>query len=624
MAQKILAARSSDPRLAEDMVEVQVDQVVLARDPVAIYERAVAGGLRKSQAEVAIAYDSHCVTGGDVYAARSAAFAEMTGHGILVARAGIGFPGPVHLERFASPGRLCVTDEPRFMGVGGIGMLTLVVPPTSLTQALTHATVVVRRPVSVQVLLTGRLRPFVCARDTALELQRRGLSDVVRKVEESRGVPVVLEFMGPGARLLSVGERSVLAGLAGHVGATAALFVGDERTEVFLRDQRRSKAHRTLSPDAGAPFEEVVQVDLGAVDPLLLDEVGRVRSVRDLAGQPVSQALLGGDSGISLRDLLATAVLLKSKRVPPELAFLVAVPSRQMLEVLANTGALADLIATGARLVEPDLRVMSGKLYGPPASGVALRSCDPEPYVAGRRGSIVASADTIAYAIATGKLGDPRAFKRPARVVIPRALPNDDVLVARKADRRPMALPARSSRSCRLSSSAWQAGQTLELVNGSALVELERRMSHGGPNGHAGWAVVCSTLDEVRGLSSMTPEASQHVRAVLAPYIPRSLVSLFSAAGIAALRIESEDTLGLMNERTISLPPPSHWAGRTAAEVSLGAGQLPLTWLAIGLEREWATGAPPPPANRANAASKRGAGTAGPKARRPGGEVGEA
>ena len=157
-----------------------------------------------------------------------------------------------------------------------------------------------RAPVSVQVLLGGRLRPFVCARDVALELLRRGLGDIVRRVEESRGAPVVLEFAGPSARLLSVGERSVMASLAPQVGAAAALFVSDERTEVFLRDQRRSKAHRALAPDPGAPCEEVVNVDLGAVDPLLLDPQGQVRVVRDLAGQPVTQALLGGDSGATL------------------------------------------------------------------------------------------------------------------------------------------------------------------------------------------------------------------------------------------------------------------------------------------------------------------------------------
>ena len=361
---------------------------------------------------------------------------ESLAHGLLVARPGVGFAAPVHLERFASPARVCVTDEPRLAGTGGIGMLSLVVPTASLVQALLQGTVLVRPPVSVQVLLGGRLRPFVCARDVAFELLRRGLGEVVRRVEESCSAPVVVEFAGPSARSLSVAERSVLAGMGPQLGAAAALFVSDERTEVFLRDQRRSKAHRALVPDAGAPCAEALTVDLGAVDPLLLDERGQVRAVRDLAGQAVSQALLGGDSGVTLRDLFAAATLLKSKRVPARLDFLLAVPSRQMLEVIAGAGALTDLIATGARLLEPDARVVTGELYPPPPHGLAVRTFDPEPQAPGRRGALVASAETLAFAVATnlGEIGDPRAFpSAPCVPPVPRALPTDDVLVARKA-----------------------------------------------------------------------------------------------------------------------------------------------------------------------------------------------
>ena len=439
MAQKILAGRCADPSLSGDLVLVKVDQVVLARAAARAQSEAVAAGLKKTNVETAIAYDTRCVT--DPSFGSSAPLFDMgetLAHGVLVARPGVGFAGAVHLERFASPARLCVTDEPRLAGVGGAGMLSIVVSPSQLGQALAHGTVWLRPPRSVQVLLSGRVRPFVCARDVALELMRRGLGDVVRRVEaQSRG-PVVLEFAGPSARLVSVGERSVLAGLAPQVGAVAAVFVSDERTEVFLRDQRRSKAHRALLPDAGAPCDEVVNLDLGAVDPLVLDETGQVRAVRDLAGRPVSQVVFGGDSGITLRDMFAAAALLKSKRVPPRLDLLLAIPSRQMLEVLGSSGALTDLIATGARLIEPDARVMDGSLYPPPRAiggdGLSARTCDPEPRVNGVQPTpfVVASAETLSYAVATGEIGDPRSFKRPVRVTVPRSLPTDDVLVVRE------------------------------------------------------------------------------------------------------------------------------------------------------------------------------------------------
>ncbi|MGD0528101.1 MAG: aconitase family protein [Polyangiaceae bacterium] len=590
MTQKILSARTGDPSLASELVEVHADQIVLARAPARALGEAIAAGMKKTSAEVAIAYDTRCVTDASPGVDARATSVETLSHGVLVARAGVGFPAPVHLERFASPARLCVTDEPRLAGVGGIGMLTLVVPTSSLAQALAHGSVFIRPPVSVQVLLQGRLRPFVCARDVALELLRRGLGEVVRRVEEARGAPVVVEFAGPSARSLSVGERSVLAGMAPELGAAAALFVSDERTEVFLRDQRRSKAHRALVPDAGAPCAEALTVDLGAVDPLLLDERGQVRAVRDLAGQPVSQALLGGDSGVTLRDLFAAATLLKSKRVPARLDFLVAVPSRQMLEVLAGAGALTDLIATGARLVEPDARVVTGELYAPPASGVSMRTCDPEPHVPGVRGAVIASAETLAFAVATGEVGDPRAFKRPVRVTVPRALPTDDVLVARKAERSEAGTkkgePARAvlRREAPEAFPAWKAAQTLELLDGASLGANLR------PNGRSGVAAVCVTLDEVRDLAARAQEIAPAVRAVLAPFIPSGLVSLLSAAGIVALRLDPAAAKKLEGQKTIALPAPSHWAEGEPTTVSAGGAKVPVTWLALGPERAWATG----------------------------------
>jgi aconitate hydratase len=153
-----------------------------------------------------------------------------------------------------------------------------------------------------------------------------------------------------------------------------------------------------LLPDPGAPCDDVISVDLSAVDPLVMDEAGEVRPVRELAGKVVNQVILGGDSGATLRDLLAAAALLKSKRVPSRLELLLSPPSRQSLEVLAQSGALVDLIATGARLLEPDPRLMTGELYPPPPGGVSLRTFDPEPGARDAPGFVVASAETLAYA----------------------------------------------------------------------------------------------------------------------------------------------------------------------------------------------------------------------------------
>jgi aconitate hydratase len=617
MAQKVLAGRAAaDPSLSGQLVLVKVDQVVLAHAPLRSFAEATLAGIKRTPIETAIAYDGACVTenrgastpgspSSSAPVTLAAAAGEMLGHGLTVARPGIGYPSSVHLERFASPARLCVTDEARLAGVGGVGMLSLVLPPGQLGQALATGAVWLRPPRSIQVLLTGRVRPFVCARDVALELMRRGLGDAVRRVEAEHAAPVVLEFAGPSVRLLSVGERAVLAGIAPQLGAAATLFVSDERTEVFLRDQRRSKAHRVLSPDAGAPCDDVVNLDLGAVDPLLLDESGQVRAVRDLAGKPVTQVLLGGDSGATLRDLFAAAALLKSKRVPSRLDFLISVPSRQMLEVLASTGALTDLVATGARLIEPDARVMTGGIYPPPPAGISARTCDPEPREGGARRFIVASAETLAYAVASGEIGDPRLFKRPVRVTVPRALPTDDALVVRDRGfsdvigKKPV-LPAPDP------PVTWKGGETVEIVDGAGFDELQARgmalraastgSSAGAPasssgasslNGKGHLAVLCGTLEEVRRLALHAAELAPAMRAVLAPFIPSGLVAIFSGVGVAAIQLDAAAAKGLKGKKSLVLPPLGQWAERNATSVQLGSGKVSLTWLALGAERMW-------------------------------------
>jgi aconitate hydratase len=579
MTQKILAGRADDPNLSGDLVRVKVDQVVLSREPSRPLIEAAALGMKRCAVELAVGYETRCVTAAAAPDPESAALERVSraalAAGVLLARPGIGYPAAVHLERFGSPARLALTDDPRLASAGGAGMLPLVVSPGQLADALVHGSAWVRNPRSVQVLLSGRMRPFVCVRDIALELIRRGLGDVVRRIDDEHAAPVVIEFAGASARLLSVADRAVLCALAPQLGAAAALFVSDEKTEVYLRDQRRSKAHRGLVPDPGAPCDDAISVDLSAVDPLLLDEDGVVKPVRELAGKSVNQAILGGDSGASLRDLLAAAALLKSKRVPPTLEFLLSPPSRQALEVLAQSGALVDLIATGARLIEPDLRVVTGDLYPPSEGGVSLRTFDPEPRPAPSRGSVVGSAETLAYAVATGEVGDPRSFKRPVRVTVPRTLPTDDVLIVRKGK---TSKGKTEGDSVKPAASTPTADAPRHRAPATVAVIKERRV----PNQPS--ALVLTTLDDVRWAAALANDLAPHTRAVLAPHVPSPAVALFSAAGILALKVAAEDAARLGSEATIELP-----AIGSESRLSIGssAGPVDAVWVASGLERDW-------------------------------------
>jgi len=584
MTQKILAGRAEDPTLLGDLTRVRVDQVILAREPSRVLGEAIRLGLKKAAVEVAVAYDTHAVTS-DVdrelgVGAPSRVSRSVLPYGILVARPGIGFPAAVHLERFGCPARLAVTDEARLASVGGAGMLTLVVSPSQLADVLVHGSVLVRPPRSVQVLLAGRVRPFVCVRDVALELVRRGLQQIIERIDREHHAPVVLEFSGPSARLLSVPERAILCGLAPQLGAAAATFVSDEKTEVYLRDQRRSKAHRTLVPDPGAPCDDVISVDLSAVDPLVMDESGAVRPVRELAGKPVAQVVLGGDSGASLRDLLAAAALLKSKRVPAHLDLLLAPPSRQTLEVLAQSGSLVDLIATGARLVEPDHRVVTGELYPPPSAGLSLRTLDPEPGVPPARRFVVASAETLAYAVASGSVGDPRSFKRPVRVTVPRTLPTDDVLIVRRSKGKQKLDGdggAATNDDSELRGPPWNGSIRLSLV--------PRREGLDQPS-----AMVFDSLEDVRWAARHAASLRPHLRAVIAPYIPGGTVPVFAGLGILALAADADAIEALQSQDSLELPGPDKWNG-DSLQASAGAAEVALRWLAVGAERSWtATG----------------------------------
>jgi aconitate hydratase len=306
-----------------------------------------------------------------------------------------------------------------------------------------------------------------------------------------------------------------------------------------------------------------------------MDREGNVRPVRDLDGTPVDQAIVGGDSGASLRDLLAAAILLKSKRVPATLDFLVAPPSRQVLEVLAHSGSLVDLIATGARLIEPDQRLITGELYPPGDHCVSIRTFDPAPGVPEAQRFIVASAETLAYAVATGEIGDPRSFKRPVRVTVPRALPTDDVLVIRKQKKTagPNGAEAESLQPGPPPAD-WSAEQTF------ALTTVMR--PHKEPN-----AFVAKDADAVRWAAQNASRLTPALRVLIAPSLPAGIVALFAGMGVLTLHASDADIKKLCAAATLTVPKSDSWRNAKSVSIKISGSSLDLSWPAHRVEREW-------------------------------------
>jgi aconitate hydratase len=323
--------------------------------------------------------------------------------------------------------------------LGGIGVLPLVTTTAQVIEVIETGHIEWQTPRIIQVLLSGRLSPSVSARDVTLELLRRGLEEMVRTIQTPQGCPVVLEFSGPGLRSLSVHERALLCSMAPDVGAAGALSGSDEKTELFLRDQRRSKAHRQLCPDAGAACAEVVRLDLGTVEPLVRLANGSIYALGERDFPAVHEVVLGGEVAGTLRDLLCAAQWFKSKRAHLDVDLAIVPATRQTLEAVASDGTLSQLLSAGARLIPPDSRLFDGRWQRPPEGGHSMRTFTMGHLPGQSTASYsLASVETLCQAAISGRMQDPRLLRRTTKVPCPRELPTDDTWLF---DRKPSVLP---------------------------------------------------------------------------------------------------------------------------------------------------------------------------------------
>ena len=344
-------------------------------------------------------------------------------HGIYFSRPGNGICHQVHLERFGVPGKTLIGSDSHTPTGGGLGMLSFGAGGMDVAVAMGGGAYYITMPGMIRVNLTGRLKPFVTAKDVSLELLRR--------ISVKGGVGYIVEWGGEGVATLSVPERATITNMGTELGATTSIFPSDEVTRAFLRAQGREADYTPISADADAHYDQVIEIDLSSLVPMIAcpHSPDRVVSVESIEGTQVDQVCIGSCTNSSLADLLKVAVLLRGKTISPNVSVSVSPGSRQVLTMLSDLGALSDILASGARVLECACGPCIGMGFSPNSGGVSLRTFNRN--FEGRSGTADAkvylvSPETAVAAALTGVITDPRKLGEMPAIELPERFRTDD------------------------------------------------------------------------------------------------------------------------------------------------------------------------------------------------------
>ncbi|HSV27654.1 MAG TPA: aconitate hydratase, partial [Sedimentisphaerales bacterium] len=352
--------------------------------------------------------------------------------GVYHSRPGNGICHQVHLERFGKPGATLLGSDSHTPTCGGIGMLAIGAGGMDVAVAMGGGAFYLTAPQVIGVRLTGRLRDWVASKDVIFKL----LSILTTK----GNVDMVVEYFGDGVRHLSVPQRATITNMGAELGVTTSIFPSDEQTRAFLQAQGREKDYQALAADPDAAYDRVIDIDLSAVEPMAAcpSSPDNIRTVRDIAGMKAAQVLLGSCTNSSYADLMMAAQVLKGRKIHPMVEFGVAPGSRQVLEMVARNGALADLIASGSRILESGCGPCIGQGFSPCDDGVSLRTFNRN--FAGRSGTLgdqvyLVSPETAIASAMTGVITDPRDLPGMLGIEYPQiSLPSrfliDDTMIA--------------------------------------------------------------------------------------------------------------------------------------------------------------------------------------------------
>jgi aconitate hydratase len=348
-------------------------------------------------------------------------------YGILLSRAGNGICHQVHLERFGKPGKTLLGSDSHTPTAGGLGMIAIGAGGLDVAVAMGGEPFYLTCPKVTKINLKGKLRPWVSAKDVVLK---------VLEVFTTKGnVGTVFEYGGEGAKTLSVPERATITNMGAECGVTTSVFPSDEITRQFLKAQDREDDWVEVKADEDAEYDRVVDIDLSEIVPLAAypHSPGNIKTVKELSGTAVNQVCIGSCTNSSYKDLMTVAKILKGKKVHPSVSFVISPGSKQVLENLAQEGALADLYSTGARITEPVCGFCIGNSQSPQTDAVSIRTSNRNFF--GRSGTKTAnlyltSPETAAAAVITGKFTDPRDLGMDyPRVEMPEKFYTDDSMI---------------------------------------------------------------------------------------------------------------------------------------------------------------------------------------------------
>lgn len=385
-------------------------------------------GVPRVKTELSVAYIDHNTLQSGFENADDHRFIQSMAkkHGLYFSRPGNGICHQVHLERFGKPGKTLIGSDSHTPTGGGIGMLAMGAGGLDVAVAMGGGAYYITMPKMYKVNLTGKLRDFVTAKDVSLE--------ILRILSVKGGVGAIIEWGGEGVKTLSVPERATITNMGAELGATTSIFPSDEVTREFLKAEGREADFTPLASDADAVYDKVIDINLSELKPLIAcpHSPDNVVTVESLKGTKVDQVCIGSCTNSSLYDMLKVAALLKGKTISPNVSLSISPGSKQVLSMLADCGALSDILASGARVLECACGPCIGMGFSPNSAGVSLRTFNRN--FEGRSGTkdakvYLVSPETAVAAALTGEITDPMLLGQMPKVTMPEAFKIDDSAV---------------------------------------------------------------------------------------------------------------------------------------------------------------------------------------------------